>query len=134
MRIGIVSDSHDRAAMLATAVTDAKQAGAEAIIHCGDVIGTNTLRPLLATGLAVHVIHGNNLGDAVSLWRLCAESGGRITYHGQDADLRLGGRRLAVTHYPHLGRGWRAPAITTWSAAATATKPKSGSRRTSRAA
>ncbi len=86
-------------------VSAAKQAGAEAIIHCGDVIGTNTLRPLLATGLAVHVIHGNNLGDAVSLWRLCAESGGRITYHGQDADLRLGGRRLAVTHYPHLGRG-----------------------------
>ncbi len=105
MRIGIVSDSHDRAAMLATAVTDAQRAGAEAIIHCGDVIGTNTLRPLLATGLAVHVIHGNNLGDSVSLWRLCAESGGRITYHGQDADLRLGGRRLAVTHYPHLGRG-----------------------------
>ena len=69
MKIGIVSDSHDRAPMLAAAVAEARQSGAEAIVHCGDVIGANTLRPLLDTGLPVHVIHGNNLGDPVTLWR-----------------------------------------------------------------
>ncbi len=42
MKICIVSDSHDRAPMLAAAVTAAKQAGAEAVIHCGDVIGAMT--------------------------------------------------------------------------------------------
>ena len=50
MKICIVSDSHDRAPMLAAAVGEAKAAGAEAVIHCGDLIGANTLRPLLELG------------------------------------------------------------------------------------
>ena len=105
MKICIVSDSHDRAPMLAAAVAAAKQAGAEAVIHCGDVIGAMTLRPLIQLGLPVHVVHGNNLGDPVALWNLCAASGGQITYHGADIDLRLAGRRLFATHYPHYARG-----------------------------
>jgi hypothetical protein len=105
MKICIVSDSHDRAPMLAAAVREAKEAGAQAVIHCGDVIGANTLRPLRELGLPVHVVHGNNLGDTPALCRLAAASGGLLTYHGQDADLVLGGRHLAVTHYPNHGRG-----------------------------
>jgi putative phosphoesterase len=103
MKLCIVSDSHDRAQMLAAAVSAGRDAGAEAVIHCGDVIGTHTLKPLLELGLPVHVIHGNNLGDAVSMFRLCANSDGLINYHGPDADLTLGGRRIFVTHYPHYG-------------------------------
>ncbi len=105
MKICIVSDSHDRAPMLAAAVTAAKQAGAEAVIHCGDVIGAMTLRPLIALGLPVHVVHGNNLGDPLALFNLCTASKGLITYHGADIDLVLAGRRLFATHYPHYGRG-----------------------------
>src|SRR5437868_5308185 len=101
MKLCILSDSHDRAPMLAVAVAAAKAEGAEIVIHCGDVIGTNTLRPLLDLELPVHVVHGNNLGDAVSLSRFCAASGGLITYHGADADLRLADRRVFATHYPH---------------------------------
>ncbi len=105
MKICIVSDSHDRAPMLAAAVAAAKHAGAQAVIHCGDVIGAMTLRPLIALGLPVHVVHGNNLGDPLALFNLCASSGGLITYHGADIDLVLAGRRLFATHYPHYGRG-----------------------------
>ena len=105
MKICILSDSHDRAPALAAAVSAARQAGAEAVIHCGDLIGAMTLRPLLALGLPVHVVHGNNLGDPVALWKLCAASDGLITYHGADIDMQLGGRRLFATHYPHYGRG-----------------------------
>ena len=105
MKIGIVSDSHDRAPALAAAVSAAKAAGAEAIVHCGDLIGANTLRPLLELGVPVHFVHGNNLGDPLSLWKLCATSGGLLTYHGNDADLTLAGRRIFATHYPHYGLG-----------------------------
>jgi putative phosphoesterase len=105
MKICVVSDSHDRAPMLAAAVAEAKAAGAAAVVHCGDVIGANTLRPLRELGLPVHVVHGNNLGDPSALWKLAAASDGLLTYHGQDADLTLGGRRVAVTHYPHFGHG-----------------------------
>ncbi len=104
MKICIVSDSHDRAAMLLAAVGAAKAEGAEAVIHCGDVIGANTLRPLIALGLPVHVVHGNNAGDPAALHALESSSSRLIAYHGPDADLRLGGRRLFATHYPHYGR------------------------------
>jgi putative phosphoesterase len=105
VKICIVSDSHDRAPQLAAAVSEAKEAGAEVVIHCGDLIGSNTLRPLLDLGLPVHLVHGNNLGDMLSLFKLSAASGGLLTYHGSDADLQLGGRRILATHYPHYGRG-----------------------------
>ena len=105
MKICIVSDSHDRADPLFQALQAARSEGAELAIHCGDIIGAHTLRPLLALDMRVHVVHGNNLGDPLALQRLCDMSKGRITYHGGDADLALAGRRVYVTHYPHQARG-----------------------------
>ena len=103
MKICIVSDSHDRADALLQAVYTAKEAGAQAVLHCGDVIGAQTLRPAMALGLPMHVIHGNNLGDSVMLHRIAAGSGGLLQYHGADARLELGGRRVFLVHYPDYG-------------------------------
>ncbi len=105
MKIAIVSDSHDRAPLLAAAVAAAKAAGAQLVLHCGDLIGAMTLRPTLKLGLPVHLVHGNNLGDAQALHALERESGGLLTYHGADATLTLAGRRVFATHYPHYARG-----------------------------
>jgi len=105
LKICIVSDSHDRAPLLAAAVAAAKADGAQAVVHCGDLIGAQTLRPLLALGLPVHLVNGNNQGDPMALGNLCRQSGGLLTYHGNDADLTLAGRRLFATHYPHYGQG-----------------------------
>ena len=103
MKVCIVSDSHDCADALAQAVRDGAAEGAAGVIHCGDVIGTQTLRAALAVGLPMHVIHGNNLGDPVSLARWARESAGQLHYHGADARLDLGGRRVFVVHYPEYG-------------------------------
>lgn len=108
MKICIVSDSHDAAALLAAAVARARAWGAEAVLHCGDIIGPNTLRAALDLGLTMHVVHGNNLGDVLALTKLAAASAGRLHYHGDHARLELGGRRLFVTHYPHIARGMAA--------------------------
>ena len=105
MKIAIVSDSHDRAPELLDALRVAREAGAQAAIHCGDIIGANTLRPLVALGLPVHLVHGNNLGDPVAMAGLCARSNGVLTYYGGDADFTLHGRRIYVTHYPHQAHG-----------------------------
>lgn len=104
MKVCIVSDSHDRGPLLAAAVAEARSEGAEAVIHCGDVIGANTLKATIALGLVIHAVHGNNLGDPVAVARLAGNSAGVLHYHGQDADLVLAGRRIFVTHYPHYGR------------------------------
>ena len=108
LKICIVSDSHDRADPLLAAAQAAARAGASALVHCGDVIGANTLRPLDALGalgMAVHVVHGNNLGDALALARMAEASGGWLHYHGGEAELTLAGRRVYVTHYPHQAQG-----------------------------
>jgi len=103
MKLCIVSDSHDRADALAQAVRDAASEGATAVIHCGDLIGTQTLRGALDVGLPMHVIHGNNLGDPVSLSRWSREREGMLHYYGADARIDLGGRRIFVVHYPEYG-------------------------------
>ncbi len=103
MKICIVSDSHDRADKLAQAVREAKEQGAAAVIHCGDLIGAHTLRAAMGLGLPLHLIHGNNLGDPVALHNLSRESGELIRYHGPDARIELGGRRIFVVHYPDYG-------------------------------
>lgn len=103
MKIGIVSDSHDRADALAQAVREAKAQGAEAVVHCGDLIGAQTLKPAIALGLPLHLIHGNNVGDPQALHNLSRASGGLLQYHGADARLELAGRRIFVVHYPEYG-------------------------------
>jgi putative phosphoesterase len=103
VRICVVSDSHDRADALAQAVREAKAAGAEAVIHCGDLIGAQTVKPALALGLPMHLIHGNNVGDTQALHRQSRASGGLLEYHGADARLELAGRRVFVVHYDDYG-------------------------------
>mgnify|MGYP000851729331 CR=1 FL=1 len=101
MKICIVSDSHDRGPMLARAIEAAKAEGAEAVIHCGDIIGGNTLKASIKLGLPIHAVHGNNLGDPVAISRLAWESNDLLHYHGHDGSIVLGERRIFITHYPH---------------------------------
>lgn len=103
MKVCIVSDSHDRAEPLAQAVAEAKALGAQAVIHCGDLIGAQTIKPALAHGLPVHLIHGNNVGDVQSLHRQMRNSDGRLTYHGSDGRFEIGGRKVFLVHYDDYG-------------------------------
>lgn len=101
MKICIVSDSHDHRDLLNAAVFEAKSLGAEAVVHCGDIVAPSTLRTLRRHGLPVHAIHGNNTGDVFHLARLGQEPATFVHYYGQDADIEIGGKRLFVVHYPH---------------------------------
>lgn len=101
MKICIVSDSHDNRHLLQAAVKDGKARGAEAVLHCGDVVAPTTLRILNPFGLPVHVIHGNNTGDMFSLSRLAHHKDSVVQYYGQDAELELGGKKIFMVHYPH---------------------------------
>jgi len=108
MRVCILSDSHDNREYLVTAARRAKQGGAEALVHCGDVVSPWVLAALQPVGLPLHLVHGNNTGDLVTLMRMAARPDTVIHYYGQDADIRLGGRRLFLVHYPHYARGMAA--------------------------
>ena len=101
MKICILSDSHDNRPLLEAAVRDAQAAGAEAVLHCGDVVAPSTLEVLRPFKLPVHVIHGNNIGDAYMMGRIASQATNQTTYYGQDAGIELGGRRIFLVHYPH---------------------------------
>ncbi len=101
MKVCILSDSHDNRQLLRDAGVQAKALGAEAILHCGDVVAPSTLSVLFPLGLPLYVIHGNNSGDLFTLHRMAAKEENRLHYFGQDAAFSLGGRRIFLVHYPH---------------------------------
>jgi putative phosphoesterase len=108
MKICILSDSHDHIPLLEAAVETAKCEGAEAVLHCGDVVAPSTLHCLDKFNLPVHVIHGNNTGDLYTLGQLAIRDENNIHYHGMDAALKLAGRTIFLVHYPHYARAMAA--------------------------
>jgi putative phosphoesterase len=108
MKICILSDSHDHIPLLEAAVEEAKERGAEAILHCGDVVAPSTLARMNKYGLPVHVIHGNNTGDLYTLGQLATRPDNIIHYHGMDAAVELDGKRIFLVHYPHYARAMAA--------------------------
>jgi hypothetical protein len=101
MKICILSDSHDHIPLLDAAVADAKAAGAQVVVHAGDLVAPSTLHCLEKYGLPVHVIHGNNTGDTHALTRLAHKPDSFVRYHGMDAGIEIGGRTIFIVHYPH---------------------------------
>lgn len=108
MKVCIVSDSHDNRGLLQAAVAAAVDAGAEAVLHCGDVVAPSTLEVLRPFALPVHVIHGNNSGDLYMMGRIAAQPANRTYYYGQDAGINLAGRRIFLVHYPHYAQAMAA--------------------------
>lgn len=108
MKVCILSDSHDHIALIDAAVADAKALGAEAVLHCGDLVAPSTLHCLEKHGLPVHVIHGNNSGDLYALVRLAHKPDGVVRYHGMDAGIELAGRHIFLVHYPHYAHAMAA--------------------------
>lgn len=104
MKICIVSDSHDNRHLLEIAVVDAKARGAEAVLHCGDIVAPTTLKVLQKHGLPVHAIHGNNVGDVFNMARYASEPDSVLSFYGQDAGLELAGKKIFIVHYPHYAK------------------------------
>jgi putative phosphoesterase len=104
MNILVMSDSHDNIWKLEAA--GAGIDAADAVIHCGDLCSPFMIRRLgdRSHGKPVHVVWGNNDGDTFLLGKV---AGGypNIALHAAFAQLELGGRRVAVNHYPEIAAG-----------------------------
>lgn len=109
VKIGIFSDSHDDIPSLTAAAQAAVAAGAEALLHCGDVVAAVTLARLPEWPVPMHIIHGNNTGDIYALARIAERS----TW----ATARSSWFTTRATHGP-----WPPPATGMWSAAVTTTR------------
>jgi putative phosphoesterase len=96
MRIGILSDTHDRAARAGRAAERLRAEGAERLIHCGDVTGPDVVFAVHAAGLPAAYVFGNCDHDRSAL-RAAFEAVG-ATCLDAGGVLELGDKRVAVTH------------------------------------
>jgi putative phosphoesterase len=102
MLIAILSDSHDHIPHLYRAVKSANQAGAELLIHCGDLISPFMLSYLHTFQGQVHLIFGNNAGDQHLISSRCATAFNNIRHHGFHGTVAVNSLRIALNHYPDL--------------------------------
>ncbi|MGD8389115.1 MAG: metallophosphoesterase [Desulfobacteraceae bacterium] len=103
MRIAVCSDIHDNIWKLETLLE--RVAGWEGLVFCGDFCAPFTLAQI-AEGFRgpVHVVWGNNDGDKWLLTKNVMGTG-HVTLHGDLAEVEIGGRKIAVNHYPAIARG-----------------------------
>lgn len=100
MKIAVLSDIHDNIWSLATALKLA--ADSEAMLCCGDLCSPFIVHQIgRAFPGPIHIVFGNNDGD---LFRITAVSRAypQITIHGHVFQGQLGGRRIAMNHYPDI--------------------------------
>lgn len=99
MRIGILSDTHDQLARTVQAVHLLVVEGAEALVHCGDLTVPSIVDA--CARLPMYFVFGNNDYDEHGLRHAAARTGAVCLGWGDE--VRLAGKRLAVTH----GDSWR---------------------------
>ncbi len=103
MLIAVLSDIHDNIWKLEEVMQGLGEV--EGLIFCGDFCAPFTLKQIAASFPgSVHVVFGNNDGDKLFLSRV-ARQAGNVTLHGEFAELELGGRKIAATHYPAIAAG-----------------------------
>jgi uncharacterized protein len=100
MRVGIISDTHDKVRRTNSAVELLVAEGAEALIHCGDVTGPDVVH-VCGVLPSTFVLGNNDWVDDPALRQAIDEVKG--VFLGWGGEVTLAGKRLAVTH-GHLTR------------------------------
>jgi len=102
MKIGIISDTHDRIETTGKAIGIIEERGAKVLIHCGDFCAPFIMNEMSKFKGEVHCVFGNI--DDRFLTPRRAESLG-IKFHGDIAELEFDGKKIAVNHYPNIAEG-----------------------------
>ena len=98
MRIGLLSDTHDRVPAVDALLARMLGLGASFVLHAGDYCAPFSLAPLRAAGVPMLGVFGRNDGDRDGL-RAAAEAlpaGGEIV--GAPHSLEVGGRSILLVH------------------------------------
>ena len=104
MKIAILSDSHDRLDHLERVLASVNAAGVERLCFLGDFCAPFSLAAL-AAGFAgpIDAVFGNNDGDVFLLTQVASKFP-HVTFHHPLAELEINGVKIALQHYPELGR------------------------------
>ena len=96
MKIGVLSDTHDRLPCIRRALAEFARRRVGAILHAGDVISpfaAKLLTPDAVGTLPVHVIYGNNDGERAGLAKVLPQ------IRDGPLQLTLGGKAILLGHW-----------------------------------
>ena len=94
MKLGILSDTHDRFDTVRVALERFREQGVEMILHCGDIESADTVR--LFAGTPTHFVFGNCDWQPDLLRYAIAEIG--ATLHEPFGELEVAGKKIAFVH------------------------------------
>jgi putative phosphoesterase len=94
MRIGVVSDTHDRQEAVAESVRLLMEQQVELILHCGDIVSPETVR--VFKPIPTHFVFGNWDKEKTKLAAAIKEIGG--TFYDSFGALTLAEKRIAWVH------------------------------------
>jgi uncharacterized protein len=99
LKIGVVSDTHNRLPNVRRIVELFAEAGVDRVVHTGDITQPKTLRAFAELGRPFFAVFGNNdLGERAALEREAADLGMRLA--DPPLELEWAGRRILVVHDP----------------------------------
>lgn len=94
MRIGVISDTHDRVEAVADALRLLAEQNVELVLHCGDIESVDTVA--LFKGVPTHFVYGNWDKDRGKLAAAIRDVGGH--HYDSFGAVELRGKRLAWVH------------------------------------
>ncbi len=95
MRLGVLSDTHNELARTRRAVQMLRDAGTEALVHCGDLASPPIVQAIAV--LPAWFVFGNHDSDMVPALQQAAVEFGPICL-GWGSVIEVGGKRIGVAH------------------------------------
>ena len=102
MKIGIISDTHDRIENTAKVLKLLKEKGVAILIHCGDFCAPFMMNELAKFDGEVHCIFGNIDDRFITPNRA---KGLGINFHGDILELEFDDKKIAANHFPKIAEG-----------------------------
>ena len=99
MKIGLMSDTHDRIDAVERAIDFFNRAGVEHVLHAGDLVSPFVASEFAKLKAKLYYVWGNNEGDREFIRAKFGELG--VKPLGNFAALELNGRRIALLHGTH---------------------------------
>jgi len=99
MKIGIMSDTHDRLDVVEKAIDLFNREGVKHVLHAGDLVSPFVAPKFARLKAKLHIVWGNNEGDKEFVRVKFGEID--VVPLGNFAALELGGKRIALLHGTH---------------------------------
>jgi putative phosphoesterase len=97
MRVGILSDTHDRVPAIAELVQRLVAGGASLLMHAGDYCSPFALAPVNEASIPLLGVFGRNDGDPEGLAAVAAQGVGTELYESPHS-FEVGGKQILIVH------------------------------------